>query len=381
MREVAILGVGQMPVREHWDLAVRGLAVDAGRAAMEDAGVESIDAIFVGNMTSGTINQQRQLGAMVADFLGQWGVEAVRLEAACGSAGSAMRQGILAIASGECQAALVIGVEKMTETPGADTTTALVGAADAEYEGVQGVSFVGLNALIMRRYMHEYGYGHDDFAPFAINAHANGANNPNAMFRKAITAETYAKGRVVAEPVTLFDASPVGDGAAALLLVPAEKAPAAVQVAGSAVATDTVAIHDRRDPLWLSAAEQSAERAFRQAGIGPAEVHLFEAHDAFSIMAALSLEACGFAEKGQGVRLAQERHIFPEGRIPISTMGGLKARGHPVGATGLYQLAEATLQLRQAAGPAQIDGARTAMTQNVGGSGATIVTHILRKPE
>lgn len=269
----------------------------------------------------------------------------------------------------------------MTETPGADTTTALVGAADAEYEGVQGVSFVGLNALIMRRYMHEYGYGHDDFAPFAINAHANGANNPNAMFRKAITAETYAKGRVVAEPVTLFDASPVGDGAAALLLVPAEKAPAAVQVAGSAVATDTVAIHDRRDPLWLSAAEQSAERAFRQAGIGPAEVHLFEAHDAFSIMAALSLEACGFAEKGQGVRLAQERHIFPEGRIPISTMGGLKARGHPVGATGLYQLAEATLQLRQAAGPAQIDGARTAMTQNVGGSGATIVTHILRKPE
>lgn len=381
MREVAILGVGQMPVREHWDLAVRGLAVDAGRAAMEDAGVESIDAIFVGNMTSGTINQQRQLGAMVADFLGQWGVEAVRLEAACGSAGSAMRQGILAIASGECQAALVIGVEKMTETPGADTTTALVGAADAEYEGVQGVSFVGLNALIMRRYMHEYGYRHDDFAPFAINAHANGANNPNAMFRKAITAETYAKGRVVAEPVTLFDASPVGDGAAALLLVPAEKAPAAVQVAGSAVATDTVAIHDRRDPLWLSAAEQSAERAFRQAGIGPAEVHLFEAHDAFSIMAALSLEACGFAEKGQGVRLAQERHIFPEGRIPISTMGGLKARGHPVGATGLYQLAEATLQLRQAAGPAQIDGARTAMTQNVGGSGATIVTHILRKPE
>lgn len=381
MREVAIIGVGQMPVREHWDLAIRGLAVDAGRAAMDDAGVESIDAIFVGNMTSGTINQQRQLGALVADFLGQWGVEAVRLEAACGSAGSAMRQGILAIASGECQAALVIGVEKMTETPGADTTTALVGAADAEYEGVQGVSFVGLNALIMRRYMHEYGYRHDDFAPFAINAHANGANNPNAMFRKAITAETYAKGRVVAEPVTLFDASPVGDGAAALLLVPAEKAPGAVRVAGSAVATDTVAIHDRRDPLWLSAAEQSAERAFRQAGIGPAEVDLFEAHDAFSIMAALSLEACGFAQKGQGVRLAQERHIFPEGRIPISTMGGLKARGHPVGATGLYQLAEATLQLREAAGPAQIDGARTAMTQNVGGSGATIVTHILRKPE
>lgn len=377
MREVAILGVGQLPVREHWELAIRDLAVDAARAAMDDAGVERVDAIYVGNMTSGTINQQRQLGALVADFLGQWGVEAVRMEAACGSAGSAMRQGIMAIASGECDAVLAIGVEKMTETPGADTTSALVGAADAEFEGIQGVSFVGLNALIMRRYMHEYGYSQDDFAPFALNAHANGAKNPNAMFRRAITPEAYLKGRVVADPVTLYDASPVGDGAAALLLVPAERAPQAVRVLGSAVSTDTLAIHDRSNPLWLQAAELSAARAFRQAGIEPRDVDLFEAHDAFSIMAALSLEACGFAEPGQGVRLAQDGDILPQGRVPISTMGGLKARGHPVGATGLYQLAEATLQLRGAAGPAQIDGARIALTQNIGGSGATIATHVL----
>jgi acetyl-CoA C-acetyltransferase len=380
MRQVAILGVGQMPVREHWEISIRELAVLAGRAAMEDADVRAVDAIFVGNMTSGTINQQRQLGAMVADFLGQWGVEAVRLEAACGSAGSAMRQGTLAVASGERDAVLVIGVEKMTETPGADTTSALVGAADAEYEAVQGVSFVGLNALVMRRYMHEYGYSQEDFATFAINAHANGARNPNAMFRKAVTRETYLKGRTVAAPVTLFDASPIGDGAAALLLVPAEKAPQAVQVAGSAVAIDTLAIHDRENPLWLQAAEQSAARAFAQAGIGPDDVDLFEAHDAFSIMAALSLEACGFAARGEGVRLAQEGEILPGGRIPISTMGGLKARGHPVGATGLYQLAEATLQLRGEAGAAQIEGARVALTQNIGGSGATIVTHVLRRP-
>lgn len=379
MRQVAILGVGQVPVREHWELAIRDLAVDAARAAMNDAGVERVDAIYVGNMTSGTINQQRQLGALVADFLGQWGVEAVRMEAACGSAGSAMRQGIIAIASGECDAVLAIGVEKMTETPGADTTTALVGAADAEFEGVQGVSFVGLNALIMRRYMHEYGYTHDDFAPFAVNAHANGAKNPNAMFRKAISAEAYRKGRVVADPVTLFDASPVGDGAAALLLVPAERAPRAVRVLGSAVSTDTLAIHDRRNPLWLEAAEKSAAQALEQAGMGPEDMDLFEAHDAFSIMAALSLEACGFAQPGQGVRLAQEGEILPQGRIPISTMGGLKARGHPVGATGLYQLAEATLQLRGEAGEAQIDGARVALTQNIGGSGATIATHVLGK--
>ena len=355
MREVAILGVGQVPVREHWEMSLRALAVAAGRAALEDAGVDRVGALYIGNMASGSMNQQRHLGALVADFLGLRGVEAVRLEAACGSAGSAMRQAILTVASGEHDAVLAIGVEKMTETSGTDTTTALVGAADADYEAIHGLTFVGLNALIMRRYMHEYGYEHDDFAPFAINAHANGAKNPFALFQKAISSKTYQKGRVVAEPVTLFDASPIGDGAAALLLVPAEKAPAAVRVAGSAVSIDTLAIHDRPDALWLTAAEQSAQKAYRQAGIGPGDVDLFEAHDAFSIMAALSLEACGFAERGQGVRLAQEGAITPEGQIPISTMGGLKARGHPVGATGLYQLAEATLQLRGDAGAAQID--------------------------
>jgi acetyl-CoA C-acetyltransferase len=379
MREVAILGVGQTAVREHWDLSLRQLAVAAGRAALLDADVGRVDAIYVGNMTSGNLNEQHQLGALVADHLGQRGVEAVKLEAACGSAGSAMRQGIMAIASGEMEAVLVIGVEKMTETIFEQTTAALVTAADADYEAIHGVTFVSLNALIMRRYMHEYGYQRGDFAPFALNAHANGAKNPNALFREPITQKIYDKGRVVADPITLFDASPIGDGAAALLLVPAEKAPDAVRVVGSAVATDTLAVHDREDMLWLKAAEQSAQRAYAQAGIGPEDVDLFELHDAFSVMAALSLEACGFAERGQGVRLGQEGEIFPDGRIPIATLGGLKARGHPVGATGLYQLAEATQQLRSEAGDAQIDGAHIAMTQNIGGSGATIATHILRK--
>ena len=364
MRQVSILGIGQLPVREHWELSIRDLAVAAGREALNDADIKRVDALYVGNMTSGSLNQQHQLGAVVADFLGQWGVEAVRMEAACGSAGSALRQGLLAVASGECDAVLAIGVEKMTETPGRDTTTALVGAADAEYEAVHGVTFVGLNALVMRRYMHEYGYEHADFAPFALNAHANGAKNPNAMFR---------------DPISLYDASPIGDGAAAVLLVPTAKAPQAVRIIGSAVAIDTLAIHDRQDPLWLAAAEQSAQRAYQQAGLGPADIDLFEAHDAFSVMAALSLEACGFAGRGEGVRLAQAGEILPTGRVPISTMGGLKARGHPVGATGLYQIVETVLQLRGAAGEAQIDGAHTAMAQNVGGSGATVVTHILQR--
>ncbi|MGB4872190.1 MAG: thiolase domain-containing protein [Candidatus Promineifilaceae bacterium] len=380
MQEVAILGVGQTAVREHWDLAIRQLAVDAGRAAMLDADLSKVDAIFVGNMTSGRLNQQHQLGALIADHLGQWGVEAVKLEAACGSAGSAMRQGYLAVASGEIEAALVIGVEKMTETNFKETTAALTGAADADYEVIHGITFVGLNALIMRRYMHEYGYTRHDFAPFALNAHANGAKNPNAMFREPITEKMYDRGRVVADPISLYDASPIGDGAAALLLVPASKAPQAVRVIGSSVSTDTLAIHDREDTLWLKAAEQSARQAYAQAGIGPDDVDLFELHDAFSIMAALSLETCGFAERGQGVRVAQAGDILPNGRIPICTMGGLKGRGHPVGATGLYQIAEATLQLRGEAGEAQIDGARIAMTQNIGGSGATIATHILQRP-
>ncbi|HOU39645.1 MAG TPA: thiolase domain-containing protein [Promineifilum sp.] len=380
MREVAILGVGQTPVREHWDLSLRQLAVQAGRAALDDAGVERIDALYVSNMNSDRLAGQRHLGALVADYLGQRGVEAVKLEAACGSAGSAMRQGLLAVASGQLDAVLVIGVEKLTELPGRQTTAALATAADADYEVEHGITFVGLNALIMRRYMHEFGYSHRDFAPFAVTAHANAARNPNALYRYAIDASEYERGREVADPIRLYDASPIGDGAAALLLVPAERAPGAIRVVGSAAATDTLAVHDREDMLRLRAAERSAQRAYRQAGVGPEDIDLFELHDAFSIMAVLSLEACGFAARGQGVRLGLDGDIVQGGRIPISTMGGLKARGHPVGATGLYQLVEATLQLRGQAGPLQVAGARTAMAQNIGGSGATIVTHILQTP-
>ncbi|WP_374688840.1 thiolase domain-containing protein [Promineifilum sp.] len=379
MREVAILGVGQTPVREHWDISLRALAVEAGRAAMADAGVDRVDAIYVSNMNSDRLNQQRHLGPLVADYLGQRGVEAVKLEAACGSAGSAMRQGLLAVASGEMERVLLIGVEKLTETPGRETTAALATAADADYEIEHGITFVGLNALIMRRYMHEYGFSHRDFAPFALTAHANAARNPNALYRYAIDEREYERGRAVADPITLYDASPIGDGSAALLLVPAERAPDAVRVIGSAAATDTIAIHDREDMLWLKAAELSSRRAYQQAGVGPEDIDLFELHDAFSIMAALSLEASGFAPRGQGVRLGLDGDIRRGGRIPISTMGGLKARGHPVGATGLYQLVEATLQLRGQAGALQVEGARTAMTQNIGGSGATIVTHILQQ--
>ncbi len=383
MREVAILGIGQTPVAEQWDKSIRVIAGEAVFAALADAagGHAPVGGLFVGNMLSGQLNRQENLGALVADWVGLRGVEAVKVEAACGSGAAALRAGLLAVASGALDCAVAVGVEKMTDTVGPATTSGLATAADADWEAAQGVSFVALNALLMRRYMHVYGWKKEHFAPFSINAHANALHNPNARLHERVSEKDYARARMISDPINLLDASPIGDGAAAVVLVPAAGLRAngrpVVRVAASASATDTLAIHDRRDPLWLTAAYESARRAYAQAGLGPDDLDLFELHDAFSIMAALSLEACGFAAPGQGPRLALDGVIQPGGRLPIATLGGLKARGHPVGATGLYQIVELTQQLRGQAGPAQVAGARVGMAQNVGGSGATILTHIL----
>jgi acetyl-CoA C-acetyltransferase len=386
MREIAIIGIGQTPVDEHWDLSIREIAGEAVFAAMMDAQRDKVDALFVGNMLSGILARQENLGAMLADWVGLRGTEAVKIEAACGSGAAALRMALMAVASGEIDSALAVGVEKMTETKGIETTAALATAADADYEAAQGLSFVALNALVMQRYLYEYGWKHTDFAPFSINAHANAVHNPFARLREPITEKNYQRARMICDPINLLDASPIGDGAAAVLIVPSAElkgqaffpARPVVTIAGSGAATDTLAVHDRRDPLWLSAAEQSALKAYRQAGVGPQDIDLFELHDAFSIMAALSLEACGFAERGQGPRLGLEGKISPQGKIPIATRGGLKARGHPVGATGLYQIVEVVQQLRCEAGPTQVPDVRIGMAQNIGGSGATIITHILR---
>ncbi len=384
MRDVSIIGIGQTKVGEHWDTSIRHLAWYAVQAAMKDAGIERADALYVGNMLSGELSGQEHLGALVADFAGLQGIEAVKIEAACASGAAALRMGYIAVAGGMADVVIVVGVEKMTDRPGPEVTSALAMAADADYEVLHGVSFVALNALLMQRYMHEYGYAHEDFAPFAVNAHRNAVHNPYAMFPFPITRERFLAARMIASPINLLDSSPICDGAAAVILCPTEQARAytdkAVRIAASAIATDTVAIHDRRDPLFLEGAALSARRAYKQAGVTPQEIDFFELHDAFTIMSALSLEAAGFAEQGQGVRLALEGEITLEGRIPICTMGGLKARGHPVGATGVYQVVEAALQLRGEAGPNQLPNARLGMTQNIGGSGATVVTHILERP-
>jgi len=383
MRQVAILGIGQTKVDEHWDKSLKELGGDACFAAIQDAGINKVDALFVGNMLAPMVDGQNQLGTFISDWIGLWGHEAVKVEAACGSGAAALRAGLMAVASGEIESALVVGVEKMTDKAGHDVTAALATAADADYEVEQGVSFVGINALVMRRYMHEYGWKHADFAPFSINAHTNALHNPNARLHMKITLEQFEKSSMVATPINLLDASPIGDGAAAVIIVPAEKVTSVpgrprIVLAGSAAATDTIAVHSRKDPLFLSAAHASAKRAYEMAGVTPQDIDVFELHDAFSIMSALSLEACGFAERGQGPRLGLDNEIKPEGRLPVCTRGGLKARGHPVGATGMYQIVEVVQQLRGECGPTQVDGAKVGMAQNIGGSGATVITHILK---
>lgn len=379
MRKVAILGIGQTKIGEHWDKSLREIGGEAAFAAMQDAGLQKVDALYVGNMLSPMVNGQNQLGAFFADWIGLWKQEAVKIEAACGSGAAAFRSALMAVASGETESALVVGVEKMSDKAGRDVTAALATAADADYEVEQGVSFVGINALVMRRYMHEYGWKHEDFAPFSINSHANAMHNPYARLHEKITVEKFERSSMVATPINLLDASPTGDGAAAMVIVPAEKIQRRprILVSASAAATDTIAVHSRKEPLFLQAAYRSSRTAYEMAGVSPADIDVFELHDAFSIMAALSLEASGFAERGQGVRLALENEIGPAGRVPICTRGGLKARGHPVGATGMYQLVEVAQQLRGECGPTQVDGAKTGMAQNIGGSGASILTHIL----
>jgi acetyl-CoA C-acetyltransferase len=380
LRDVHIIGIGQTKVGEHWERSLRDLGVDAISAALKDANVERVDALYVGNMLSGELAAQQHLGTLLADWAGLGHIEAVKVEAADASGAAAVRMGYLAVASGMQDLVLVSGVEKTTDADAETAKAAWSSGTDAEYEASQGLSMPAIAGLLMRRYMHEFGVERDDFAPLVVNAHANGANNPYAMFRRPISAEAYARAGMVADPISMFDAAPLCDGAAAVVLCPGEQtsefATKSVRIRASSMATDRLALHSRRDPLFLQAAHLSAQKAYLQDGVGPGDIDLFELHDAFTVMAALSLEACGFAERGKAVQLAQKGEISLQGRIPISTMGGLKARGHPIGATGVYQIVELVTQLRGEAGANQID-CHLGMAQSIGGSGATAITHIL----
>ncbi len=381
MRDVSIVGIGQTDVGEHWETSLRHLAFHAIQAAMEDAGRPVIESMYIGNMLGGQLSRQLHLGPLVADFAGMRGVEAIRVEAADASGAAALRQAYLAVASGTVDTAIAVGVEKFTDVVGSERAAAMASTLDADYEGAHGATPVTIAALLMQRYMHEYGVDLANFAGFSVNAHANGALNPHAMYRNRLKAEGFVAAPVVAPPISLFDAAPEGDGAAAVIVtttdLAADLVPTPVRIAASAAATDALSIHDRAKTLHLQAASISAQKALDQANVSVEDIDLFELHDAFTILAALSLEAAGFASPGEGTNLAVDNAIRREGRLPVSTFGGLKARGHAGGATGLYQIVEVALQLRGKAGDNQIADARLGMAQNLGGLGGTAIAHIL----
>jgi acetyl-CoA C-acetyltransferase len=384
--DIWIVGVGLTPVGEHWEKSLREIALEAITAAMEGAPGLKPQSVYAANALAAALTGQSQLGSLLADFAGLRGVEAVTIEAAGASGGAALRQAYLALKAGAVDVALVVGAEKVTDQAAPALQSALATASDADYEAVQGVTATAQAALLMRRYLHETGAPADALAGFSLVAHSNAVGNPFAMYRKAIKPEDYRRAGMVSEPVNLYDAAPVADGAAALILTRAGALPSGsplphVRIAGSSLAIAAVAIHDRPDPLVLDAASRSARLAYDQTGLEPGDIDLFELHDPFSIYAALSLEAAGFAERGQGWRLAQDGEITRQGRIPVTTFGGSKARGDAGGATGVYQIAEVALQLQGRAGENQVEGARIGMAQCLGGTGATAATHILASSE
>lgn len=383
MREVVIAGIGQTPVGEFWEISLRSQAAKAIQAARHDSGDLQPQAMYIGNLLGSTVSHQANLGAVITDNTGLTGIEAYTIEAGEASGAAAFRMGYLAIASGYVDVAVVVGVEKVTDMVGPGLEAAASQVLDSDYEAMQGLTAATQAALIMRRYLYENKISHDVFATFPLIAHANAVNNPNAMYRKAISLETSQQAEPLNDPLTLFDIAPIADGAAAVILTTPEIAKDVphplVRVLGSDIAIDTLAVHDRPDLLAFRAAGISLEQACHQAGILPSDVDLFELHDSFSIYAAIALEAGGFAPRGAGWKLAEAGKLNRDGSLPINTMGGAKARGYPLAANGMYQIVEATQQLRGEAGANQIQNAKLALTQSFGGPAATVVTHVLGK--
>ena len=377
MRSVSVVGIGQLPVEKASDLSLRQLGGEVVRQAMEDAGVDRVDALFASNMLADEIQGQKHIASLIAEEANLFGVEALQVRAAMASGAAAIRVAFLSVASGEADLAIAVGVEKMSEGV---ATPALSKALDTEREVPDGATMITKNADLKRMYLDRYSVPDDGLVKFPVVAHDNARSNPFALYKKTISPSEVQSSRVIHAPLHLFECSPICDGAAAVVLAPSEQAralnPETVQLLASSVVTDRFCIDDREDPLQLEAAYRSSHDAYRKANINREDIHLFEVHDAFSIMACLQLEAAGFAEPGQGWRLAVEDEIRLQGQIPITTMGGLKARGHPIGATGLYQACEIVLQLTGRAGENQVRNAEIGMMQSVGGTASTVLTHI-----
>lgn len=382
MNKTSIIGIGMTPVGEYWDKSLRQLAYDSAAEALQDADNPQIDAIYIANAYAATFNKQSQLGSLIADYLGLSGIEAFTVEAGDASGGAAIRTAHMAVASGAINTALVIGVEKATDIVAGSRTQARAISLDADFETPYGATLTAMAALLMRRYMYENDLELSAFEGFSVNAHANGKRNPHAMYRNLLREGAFSKAPMVADPVNLFDSAPDGDGSAAIVITSADAAQDMVaqpiNIIGSTAATDKFMLQERDDLLWLSAVEKSVQQALTSANIQHADIDLIELHDAYTILSSLSLEASGFAERGQGWTLAQTDTIGLNGKLPISTFGGLKSRGNPAGASGIYQAVEAVLQLRNLANANQVPNAKTAMIQSIGGLGSTVVTHVLQ---
>ncbi|MCB0154062.1 MAG: thiolase domain-containing protein [Anaerolineae bacterium] len=378
LRDVSIVGMGQIPVQKENPSSLKAMGAEVVRLAMADAGVDHVDALFAGNMLADELQNQKHVATLVASEAGLRGAEALQVRAATATGAAALRMAYFAVASGEARLAVAVGVEKMSE---GEATPALAKALDADTETAAGATLLSQNARLMQMYLDKYKVAVDDFNNFSLNAHRNARTNENALFKdKKVTWKTVQSSPVISAPLRLYDASPICDGAAAVILSRSSEARAytdqPVKILSSSVATDWFRIEERTDPLYLYAAARSAQEAFRKANVHRNDVDLFEVHDAFSIMACLLLEAVGYAKPGQGWRLAADNELSLRGSLPVATFGGLKARGHPIGATALYQTCEIVLQLKGLAGKNQVKNAEIALLQSVGGAASTVLTHI-----
>ena len=387
MRDVAIVGIGCTKFGEMWDKSFRDLFIEAGLMALEDAGMSGADveALYGGNMSSGVFIEQEHVGALIADYSGliSNSVPSTRVEAACASGGLALRSGIIAVASEYHDIVISAGIEKMTDVGPEKAMDALAAASDREWEAALGATFPGLYAMMARAHMDEFGTTREQLAQVAVKNHYHGSMNPKAQFRNTITIDAVISSPLVADPLRLFDCSPITDGAAAVILVPAERAreftDTPIYVKAAAQASDTISLHDRRSLTSIDATRIAADRAFKTARLQRSNIDVAEVHDCFTIAEIMAIEDLAFFEKGRGgpATLAGETAIG--GKIPINTSGGLKACGHPVGATGIKQAVEIVEQLRGDAGKRQVEGAEVGLTHNVGGTGGTVVVHILAR--
>src|SRR6476646_7293251 len=383
MRPVAVVGIGKTAFGAFPDRTLRSLAVEAGEKCMQDAGVSpsQIEALYLGNFAGPAFVGQNHLAPYIAGAMGITGVPATRFEAACASSGSAFYHAVSSVAAGLNDVVLVAGVEKMTSQTTPKVTEILAGAGDTCGEVRAGATFPALFAMIARRHMYQYGTTREQMAAVAVKNHENGAKNPQAHMRKIITMEQALKGKPISEPLTVFDCSLISDGAAAVLIAPLERAAEfssrPVKVMGIAQTSDYVALDQKDDITTFGAVVAAGQKAYKMAGVTPQDIQFAELHDCFTIAEILATEDLGFVKKGEGGPYALAGCTRLTGPLPINTSGGLKSKGHPVGATGVGQICDLVMQLRGDAGERQLARHSLGLAQNLGGSGATAVVTIL----